>query len=249
MPVQEPTMSESTFSTTRNVDPNEIEKFAALADRWWSREDEFRPLHDINPLRVRFITDGCGQLSGRRVLDVGCGGGILSEAMAHQGADVTGIDLGEATIGAAKAHAEGQSLALNYRVISVEALAAEAPHQFDVVTCMEMLEHVPDPESIVAACARLVKPEGHLFFSTLNRHPKAWLFGIVAAERLLKLLPAGTHDYQRFIRPAELASWARHNQLDVQSFKGLSYQPLTHQYSLGSDLSINYMMHCRPALA
>lgn len=242
-------MSESTFSATRNVDPHEIDKFAALADRWWSRDGEFRPLHDINPLRVRFITESCGNLSGRRILDVGCGGGILSEAMAHQGADVTGIDMGDATIGAAKAHAEDQPLQLDYRVISVEALAEQAPAQFDIVTCMEMLEHVPDPESIVAACARLVKPNGHLFFSTLNRHPKAWLFGIVAAERVLKLLPAGTHDYQRFIRPAELARWARHHRLEVQGFKGLSYQPLTHQYSLGNDLSINYMMHCRPSAA
>lgn len=242
-------MSESTFSTTRNVDPHEIDKFAALADRWWSRDGEFRPLHDINPLRVRFITEGCGTLSGKHVLDVGCGGGILSEAMAHQGAHVTGIDMGDATIGAAKAHAEGQSLQLDYRVISVETLAEQALGQFDIVTCMEMLEHVPDPESIVAACARLVKPNGHLVFSTLNRHPKAWLFGIVAAERVLKLLPAGTHDYQRFIRPAELARWARHHQLDVQGFKGLSYQPLTRQYSLGDDLSINYMMHCCPSVA
>lgn len=241
-------MSENTFSTTSNVDPHEIEKFAALAHRWWSRDGEFRPLHDINPFRIRFITEGCGQLSDRRVLDVGCGGGILSEAMAHHGAHVVGIDLGEATIGAAQAHAKEQSLPLEYRVVSVEALAKEAPGQFDIVTCMEMLEHVPDPESIVRACARLVKPDGHLFFSTLNRHPKAWLFGIVAAERMLKLLPAGTHDYHRFIRPAELANWARHCQLEVQGFKGLSYHPLTQQYSLGNDLSINYMMHCRPAL-
>lgn len=239
-------MSESTYSTPHNVDPREIDKFAALADRWWSRDGEFRPLHDINPLRVRFITEGCGQLSGLRVLDVGCGGGILSEAMAHHGATVTGIDLGEATIGAAKAHAEGQPLRLDYRVVSVEALAKEAPSQYDVVTCMEMLEHVPDPESIVAACATLVKPNGHVFFSTLNRHPKAWLFGVIAAERILKLLPAGTHDYHRFIRPAELARWARHHQLNVQGFKGLSYQPVTRHYSLSDDLSINYMMHCRP---
>lgn len=241
-------MSDSTSSMTRNVDPHEIEKFAALADRWWSREGEFRPLHDINPLRVRFIAECCGQLSGLRILDVGCGGGLLSEAMAHQGAHVTGIDLGEATIGAAQAHAQGQSLDVNYRVISVEALAEEAPAQFDLVTCMEMLEHVPDPESIVAACSQLVKPEGHLVFSTLNRHPKAWLLGIVAAERILKLLPAGTHDYHRFIRPAELAEWARHNQLNVQGFKGLSYHPLTRQYRLSDDLSINYMMHCCPSI-
>lgn len=239
-------MPESTFSTstTLNVDPHEIDKFAALADRWWRPNGEFRPLHDINPLRVRFITEGCGNLSGRRILDVGCGGGILSEALARQGAQVTGIDMGEATIGAAQAHAEGQTLSLEYRVISIEALAEEAPGQFDVVTCMEMLEHVPDPESIVAACSKLVKPGGDLFFSTLNRHPKAWLFGIVAAERILKLLPTGTHDYHRFIRPAELAHWARLHELDVKGFKGLSYQPLTRHYSLGDDLSINYMMHC-----
>lgn len=238
-------MFEST-DTPHNVDPNEIDKFAALADRWWRRDGEFRPLHDINPLRVRFITEGCGRLSGLRVLDVGCGGGILSEAMAHQGATVSGIDLGEATIGAAKAHAEGQPLHLDYRVVSVEALAKEMPAQYDVVTCMEMLEHVPDPESIVAACAALVKPNGHLFFSTLNRHPKAWLLGVIAAERILKLLPAGTHSYHRFIRPAELACWARHHQLDVHCFKGLSYQPMTRHYSLSDDLSINYMVHCRP---
>lgn len=237
-------MSERTSSSTHNVDPQEIEKFAALANRWWQKEGEFKPLHDINPLRIRFITEGCGHLSGLRVLDVGCGGGILSEAMAHHGAQVTGIDLGEPTIGAARAHAQGQSLTLDYRVVSVEALAAEQPAAFDVVTCMEMLEHVPDPESIVTACSRLVRPGGHVFFSTLNRHPKAWLFGVIAAERVLKLLPAGTHDYHRFIRPSELASWARRQQLALQGFKGLSYQPFTRQYSLSDDLSINYMVHC-----
>ena len=242
-------MSTCSPSKTRNVDPQEIDKFAALADRWWHQEGEFKPLHDINPLRVRFITEGCGHLSGLRVLDVGCGGGILSEAMARQGAHVTGIDLGEPTIGAAQAHARGQSLALDYQIISVEALAEEQPAQFDVVTCMEMLEHVPDPEAIVAACAQLVAPGGHVFFSTLNRHPKAWLFGVVAAERVLKLLPTGTHDYRRFIKPAELAGWARRRRLALQRFKGLSYQPLTHQYSLSDDLSVNYMVHCRAAPA
>lgn len=227
-----------------NVDPHEIDKFAALAERWWQREGEFKPLHDINPLRVRFITTECGTLSGKRVIDVGCGGGILSEAMARQGAQVTGIDLGEATIRAAQAHAQRTGLGIHYQTISVEALAAQSPASFDVVTCMEMLEHVPDPASIIRACVALVRPGGHVIFSTLNRHPKAYLFGILAAERLLNLVPAGTHDYARFIRPSELAAWARQSGLHVNAFKGISYNPLTRHYRLSDNIDINYMMHC-----
>lgn len=236
--------SPSSARTADNVDRHEIDKFAALADRWWQREGEFKPLHDINPLRVRFIASGCGTLSGKKVLDVGCGGGILSEAMARQGAVVTGIDLGEATVNAAAAHAITSGLLIDYRTVSVEALAAETPAQFDVVTCMEMLEHVPDPASIIRACTALVKPGGTVYFSTLNRNPKAYLFGILAAEHILKLVPAGTHDFKRFIRPAELATWARHSGLDVKGFKGISYNPLTRHFRLSDTLDINYMMRC-----
>ncbi|SDO06264.1 3-demethylubiquinone-9 3-methyltransferase [Halomonas shengliensis] len=235
----------ATSTSADNVDPGEIAKFEALAGRWWDREGEFKPLHDINPLRLDFIDARAG-LAERRVLDVGCGGGILAEGMAHRGAEVTGIDLGEAPLGVARLHAEESGLAIDYRRVSVEALAEQAPGSFDVVTCLEMLEHVPDPASVVRACASLVKPGGQVFFSTLNRNPKALALGVVAAEYLLRLVPRGTHDYKRFIRPAELAGWCRQAGLAVREQSGLVYNPLTRRYRLHpSDVSVNYLMHCR----
>ncbi|MDN3520884.1 bifunctional 2-polyprenyl-6-hydroxyphenol methylase/3-demethylubiquinol 3-O-methyltransferase UbiG [Halomonas ramblicola] len=228
-----------------NVDPGEIAKFEALAGRWWDPHGEFKPLHDINPLRLDFIDARTG-LAGRRVLDVGCGGGILAEAMAHRGADVTGIDLGEAPLGVARLHAEESGVAVAYRRVSVEELAEEAPGEFDAVTCLEMLEHVPDPASVVRACATLVKPGGQVFFSTLNRNPKAYALAVLGAEYVLRLLPRGTHDYAKFIRPAELAGWCREAGLAVREQSGLTYNPLTRRYRLSpTDVSVNYLMHCR----
>jgi len=230
---------------TGNVDPNEIDKFSALADRWWDTEGDFKPLHEINPLRLDFIDARVG-LAGRRVLDVGCGGGILSEAMARRGANVTGIDLSEAALEAGRRHAEEAGVALEYRWISVEQMAEEAPQRFDVVTCLEMLEHVPDPEAIVRACQRLVKPGGHLVLSTINRNPKAYTLAILGAEYVLNLVPRGTHDYARFIRPSELARWCRDAGLKVCEQSGLTYQPLTRRFRLSAtDVSVNYLMHCR----
>lgn len=228
-----------------NVDPGEIAKFEALASRWWDPESEFKPLHEINPLRLDFIDARAG-LAGKRVVDVGCGGGILAEAMAHRGAKVTGIDLGEAPLAVARLHAEESGVAVDYRCVSVETLAEEMPGEFDVVTCLEMLEHVPDPASVVRACAALVKPGGQLFFSTLNRNPKAYALAILGAEYLLRLLPRGTHDYEKFIRPAELAGWCRAAGLEIQEQSGLVYNPLTRRYRLHpTDVSVNYLMHCR----
>lgn len=228
-----------------NVDAGEIAKFEALASRWWDPESEFKPLHEINPLRLDFIDARAG-LAGKRVVDVGCGGGILAEAMAHRGAKVTGIDLGEAPLAVARLHAEESGVAVDYRCVSVETLAEEMPGEFDVVTCLEMLEHVPDPASVVRACAALVKPGGQLFFSTLNRNPKAYALAILGAEYLLRLLPRGTHDYEKFIRPAELAGWCRAAGLEIQEQSGLVYNPLTRRYRLHpTDVSVNYLMHCR----
>ncbi|MGJ7456896.1 bifunctional 2-polyprenyl-6-hydroxyphenol methylase/3-demethylubiquinol 3-O-methyltransferase UbiG [Halomonas sp. MA07-2] len=228
-----------------NVDPGEIAKFEALASRWWDPESEFKPLHEINPLRLDFIDARAG-LAGKRVVDVGCGGGLLAEAMAHRGARVTGIDLGEAPLAVARLHADESGVEVNYRRISVEALADEMPGEFDVVTCLEMLEHVPNPASVVHACAALVKPGGQLFFSTLNRNPKAYALAILGAEYVLGLLPRGTHDYQKFIRPAELAGWCRAAGIEVQEQSGLVYNPLTRRYRLHpTDVSVNYLMHCR----
>ena len=226
-----------------NVDAQELAKFSALAHRWWDKDSEFRPLHEINPLRLDWI-DSLAAIRGKRVVDVGCGGGILAEAMAQRGARVTGIDLATKPLGVARLHALESGVAdLDYREVSAEALAAEQPGAFDVVTCMEMLEHVPDPASIVAACARLVKPGGHVFLSTLNRNPKSYLFAIVGAEYLLKLLPAGTHEYARFIKPSELSRHCRNARLDVQEIIGLSYNPLAKTYSLGRDTDVNYLVH------
>lgn len=232
--------TESTQSV--NVDPAELEKFASLAHRWWDKSSEFKPLHAINPLRLSFI-DGLVGLQGKRVLDVGCGGGILSESMSEQGAEVTGIDLGEKALKVAKLHQLESGVAVDYHLISVEDLAKEQAASFDVVTCMEMLEHVPDPEAIVRACARLVKPGGSVFFSTINRNPKAYFFAVIGAEYLLNMLPKGTHEYQKFIKPSELSSWACHAGLEVGQLRGMGYNPLTDHYSLGEDVSVNYLIH------
>ncbi|MGP9796055.1 bifunctional 2-polyprenyl-6-hydroxyphenol methylase/3-demethylubiquinol 3-O-methyltransferase UbiG [Halomonas sp. 86] len=228
-----------------NVDAAEVAKFEALASRWWDPKSEFKPLHEINPLRLNFIDARAG-LAGKQVLDVGCGGGILSESMAHRGAKVTGIDLGEAPLGVARLHAEESGVSVDYQNISVEALAAQTPGHFDVVTCMEMLEHVPDPVSVIRACCALVRPGGYVFFSTLNRTPKSYAFAILGAEYVLRLLPRGTHDYAKFIRPSEMAAWSRQAGLEVREQTGLTYNPLTRRYRLvADDVSVNYMMYCR----
>ena len=230
---------------TQNVDPAELAKFSDLAHRWWDPNSEFRPLHQINPLRLDWINT-LASIKDKQVLDVGCGGGILSDAMARAGATVTGIDLAGKSLKVAQLHAmESQTPNVSYREISAEALAAETPAQFDVVTCMEMLEHVPDPASIVKACATLVKPGGWVFFSTLNRNPKSFLFAIIGAEYVLNLLPKGTHEYARFIRPGELAAHCRAADLDLQATKGLQYNPITRRYWLDGDTSVNYMMATR----
>ncbi|MDO6562773.1 bifunctional 2-polyprenyl-6-hydroxyphenol methylase/3-demethylubiquinol 3-O-methyltransferase UbiG [Amphritea sp. 1_MG-2023] len=225
-----------------NIDPQEIAKFEELASRWWDRDSEFKPLHDINPLRVDFI-DRIASLSGKSVLDVGCGGGILSEAMAHRGAEVTGIDMGEAPLKVAKLHGLESGVNVAYRQVTVEELATEQPQQYDIVTCMEMMEHVPDPSSIVDACSRLVKPGGYVFFSTLNRNPKSYMMAIVGAEYLLKLVPKGTHDFNKFIRPSELANWIRQSGLQSKKITGLTYNPLNKSYKLNDkDVDVNYMV-------
>jgi 2-polyprenyl-6-hydroxyphenyl methylase/3-demethylubiquinone-9 3-methyltransferase len=228
-----------------NVDAQELAKFSELAHRWWDPESEFRPLHQINPLRLDWI-DELAVLRGKRVLDVGCGGGILAEAMARRAEHVTGIDLAARPLGVARLHAlEAGAHNLEYREIATEALAIERPGAFDVVTCMEMLEHVPDPAAVVRACATLVKPGGWVFFSTLNRNPKAFLFAIVGAEYVLGLLPKGTHEYARFIRPSELARWSRDAGLQLQGSRGMQYNPLTRRYWLSADTSVNYLVACR----
>ena len=228
--------------TTTNVDPDEIAKFEKLAARWWDPTSEFRPLHEINPLRLDWI-EALAPLAGKTVLDVGCGGGILAEAMAAHGARVTGIDLGEAPLAVARLHLKESGQQVDYRKIAAEDLAREQPGAFDVVTCMEMLEHVPDPASTVAACAQLVKPGGQVFISTLNRNPKSWLFAIVGAEYILKLLPRGTHEYMKFIRPSELERMSRHAGLTVRAYTGMHYNPLTQRYTLGPGVDVNYLVH------
>jgi len=228
-----------------NVDPQELAKFSELAHRWWDPDSEFRPLHQINPLRLEWI-DSLAHLKGQRALDVGCGGGILAEAMARRASQVTGIDLATRPLGVARLHAmEAGVENIEYREIAAEALAAEAPGRFDVVTCMEMLEHVPDPSSVVRACATLVRPGGWVFFSTLNRNPKSFLFAIIGAEYVLRLLPKGTHEYARFIRPSELARWTRESGLTLEGSKGMEYNPLTRRYRLSGDTSVNYLFACR----
>jgi 2-polyprenyl-6-hydroxyphenyl methylase / 3-demethylubiquinone-9 3-methyltransferase len=233
------------MTQTINADPQELAKFSDLAHRWWDTESEFRPLHQINPLRLDWI-DAHAPLAGKRVLDIGCGGGILSDSMARRGATVLGIDLAAKPLKVAQLHAlEAQTPNVEYREVSAEALAVEAPCSFDVVTCMEMLEHVPDPSSIVAACTTLVKPGGWVFFSTINRNAKAFVFAIVGAEHVLQLLPKGTHEYAKFIRPSELAQWCRNTGLDLVDTRGMQYNPLTQRYWLSADTSVNYLLACR----
>lgn len=227
-----------------NVDPVEIEKFQAIASRWWDPQSEFKPLHEINPLRVDYIEQRTGTLAGKKILDIGCGGGILSEAMALKGANVTGIDMGEMALKVAKMHLHESGLKIDYQMITAEQLAQQNPNEFDVVTCLEMLEHVPDPASIVAAAACLLKPDGQLFFSTINRNPKAFVLAILGAEYILNLLPKGTHEYKKFIKPSELASAVRANQMTVLDITGMTYNPLTRHYKLGRDVDVNYLMHC-----
>lgn len=231
--------------TTINADPQELAKFGELAHRWWDPEGEFRPLHQINPLRLDWI-DALAGLRGKAVVDVGCGGGILSEAMARRGAEVLGIDLSAKPLRVAQLHALEAGLSgLQYREQSAESLAAEQPGQYDVVTCLEMLEHVPQPASVVQACAALARPGGWVFFSTLHRNPKAFVMAIVGAEHVLKLLPKGTHEYARFIKPSELARWVREAGLELVEFRGMEYNPLTRRYRLSADTSVNYLAACR----
>ena len=225
-----------------NVDSGEIAKFNALAERWWDPNSEFRPLHDINPLRLNYIDERLG-LPGKKVIDIGCGGGLLSEGMARRGATVTGIDLGEAPLAVARLHAEKSGVEVEYLQVLAEEIAEQRAGEYDAVTCLEMLEHVPDPASVIRACAKLVKPGGQVFFSTISRNPKAFLFAIVGAEYVLRLLPRGTHEYAKLIRPSELAGWSRDAGLDVRDTTGMTYNPVTQVYKLNRDVSVNYLMH------
>ncbi len=228
----------------QNVDPAEIEKFQSIASRWWDPESEFKPLHDINPLRVDYIESRSGKLSAKKILDIGCGGGILAEALALKGANVTGIDMAEMSLKVAKLHLHESKLDIDYQLITAEEFAQLNAAEFDIVTCLEMLEHVPDAASIVAAAASLLKPDGHLFFSTINRNPKAFALAIFGAEYILNMIPRGTHDYKNFIKPSELASAVRANQMEVVDITGMTYNPLTRHYRLGRDVDVNYLMHC-----
>ena len=234
-------------SSQGNVDPQEVAKFEAMSTRWWDKDGEFKPLHDLNPARLAYIKQRVQMLEGKKVLDVGCGGGILSESMAHEGADVTGIDMGDANLTIAQMHLYESGEKVEYRKITVEELAQEQPGAFDVVTCLEMLEHVPDPGSIIQACKTLVKPNGDVFFSTVNRNAKSYAMAILGAEYVLKLLPKGTHDYKKFIRPSELDQWIRAAGLKTQHISGIIYNPFTGHCKLSDDTDINYLVHARPA--
>ena len=229
------------MNPNRNVDPAELAKFSALAHRWWDPTSDFKPLHDINPLRLDYIVRRSGGLAGKRALDVGCGGGILAEALATAGATVTGIDLSEKALSVARLHQLESGVAVDYRLVAAEALATERPGEFDVVTCMELLEHVPQPASTVAACATLARPGGLVVFSTINRNAKAYLLAVIGAEYVLRLLPRGTHDYARFIRPSELAAFARQAGLEADALMGMTYNPLTRSYRLEADTAVNYI--------
>ncbi|MCI0749797.1 MAG: bifunctional 2-polyprenyl-6-hydroxyphenol methylase/3-demethylubiquinol 3-O-methyltransferase UbiG [Nevskiales bacterium] len=230
---------------TPNVDPGEIARFGRIASDWWDPRGAMGPLHTLNPARLSYIEKAAGGLDGKRTVDVGCGGGILSEALAARGAQVLGIDLAEEVLHAARLHMKESKLTIEYRAISAEALAAERPEAFDLVTCLELLEHVPDPASAITACARLARPGGTLVFSTLNRNPKAYVLAILGAEYLLKLIPRGTHDYAKFIRPSELEHWTRSAGLEVLDIRGLRYNPLLNTARLCDDVDVNYLMHCR----
>lgn len=231
-----------------NVDSNQIGKFNELAHMWWDKQGKFKPLHEINPLRLQFILEHTN-IAGKNILDIGCGGGILSEAMAIAGAKVTGIDLAEQALQVAKEHARKTDVAVDYRCISAENFAAEHAGEFDIVTCMEMLEHVPEPESIIAACSRLVKPGGHIFFSTINRNAKAFLMAIVGAEHILRMIPQGTHEYDKFIKPAELTGWCREVGLQPKAMQGMHYNPLSKRYKLNADCDVNYLVYTQKTLA
>lgn len=234
----------SNFEAKKNVDLGEIAKFEALASRWWDPESEFKPLHDINPLRANWI-DKHAAVAGKRIADIGCGGGLLSEALAQRGAKVTGIDMGEAPLTVARLHQLESGLTIDYRKMTAEHLAEEAPNSFDVVTCLEMLEHVPDPAAVIQACATLVKPGGQVFFSTLNRNPKSYLFAIIGAEYVMRMLPRGTHEYSKFIKPSELGQWVRAAGLDLAELMGMTYNPLTKHYKLTPhDVQVNYLVRC-----
>ena len=237
-------MSATTVNTSTNIDDQEIAKFEELAHRWWDPESEFKPLHDINPLRLNYIDERV-KLAGKRVLDVGCGGGILSESMARRGARVVGIDAGEAPLAVARLHQCESGIDIDYRQITAEALAEQELDGFDVVTCLEMLEHVPNPASVIQACRQLIKPDGHVFFSTINRNPKSYLFAIIGAEYILGLLPKGTHDYGKFIRPSEMDTWARAADLTLIDLIGMHYNPLTKRYWLAPGLDVNYIAYYR----
>lgn len=235
-------MSRESSGTTANIDHSEISKFEALASRWWDRNSEFKPLHDINPLRMQFI-DAQLNLAEQTVLDVGCGGGILSEAMAHRGAVVTGIDMGEAPLAVAKLHLLESGLTIDYQRANAEDFAQSHQEHFSVITCLEMLEHVPDPSSVLKACYDMLAPGGHLFASTINRNPKSYLFAIIGAEYLLRLLPKGTHDYAKFIKPSELSFMARKAGFELDKITGMTYNPFTQKYKLGDDVDVNYLMY------
>ena len=233
-------------TTTHNVDPGEIEKFEKLAGRWWDPNSEFKPLHDINPLRLDYI-DRLAPLASKQVIDIGCGGGLLTEGMAARGAQVIGIDMGKAPLSVARLHQHESGLEIDYQQTTAELMAAEQAGSFDTVTCMEMLEHVPDPAATITACAQLIRDDGRVFLSTINRNPKAYLFAVIGAEYLLRLLPRGTHDYAKFIRPSEMEAWAREAGLQLVDLTGMSYNPLTQEYTLGTDVSVNYLACFRKA--
>ncbi|AOE50200.1 bifunctional 2-polyprenyl-6-hydroxyphenol methylase/3-demethylubiquinol 3-O-methyltransferase UbiG [Kangiella sediminilitoris] len=240
------TQSNQHGSSRANVDPHEINKFEQMASRWWDTEGDFKPLHDINPLRLKFIMDRVGSLQGKRILDVGCGGGILTESMAKEGATVTGIDMGEMPLEVAKLHKLESGVDVEYLQSTAEEFALKHAGEFDVVTCLEMLEHVPEPSSIIESCRKLIKPDGDVFFSTINRNPKSFLFAIVGAEYLLQMLPKGTHDFKKFIRPSELEAWSRKQGLQFKSIEGMHYNPLTKKYWMSSNVDVNYIAHTQP---